>query len=458
MVQIIEDPYKGGGANIFGRIGSSLGRGFAEQAPKEMARSRLAQGFSELGQQENLSPLEYFTKAISIPGALEHPQLIESLGRLIQQQNMRKAYGQSGVQRDRGQTLEPALRDASSSLRDISFANLPDQRQLQEKFIPKTDVVKSSEIGQPQIVTKSPIRGEAIPTKRWTPERFKDEVSDILGSGITNDINEARGIAKENEARELAQSEGERESDEYLEAQQKKIRDKLIDRLELLTQKKGDALFQDIPGELQNNFIRTVEKDLRRNPNLTVEDVVNKRAKDLLEIPKTKNVLNKIASRDILDKINPLKKKENLQKLKDASEIFRKVGDNEEFYNELISKFGLSPSKSAWISYPSNKEFKKYINSVKEKKGADYQKTANEYAKNVLDLIQSEDSILAMFEDLREKNPYFDPNVFFDYIRKNLSQASLNDRQRRELVEGEPDYFPSWGDMSIFPLTRGGLL
>lgn len=74
--------------NIFGRIGSGIGQGLAEQLPKEIERGRLASGLQQLNQQKNLSPQEYFTQALSVPGLIDRPQVIQSLENLARQRSV----------------------------------------------------------------------------------------------------------------------------------------------------------------------------------------------------------------------------------------------------------------------------------------------------------------------------------------------------------------------------------
>lgn len=75
-------------ANIFGRIGSGIGKGLAEQLPKEIERSRMSSGLQELSKKKGLSPLQTFSEAVSIPGVADRPQLQQTLGDLLRQQSI----------------------------------------------------------------------------------------------------------------------------------------------------------------------------------------------------------------------------------------------------------------------------------------------------------------------------------------------------------------------------------
>lgn len=100
-------------ANIFGRIGSGLGQGLGEQLPKEIERGRLSSGLENLNKQQNLSPQEYFTKALSIPGLLDRPQVIQSLENLARQRAVMNSVQQQQ------QNVNNQLRNPAQNQRNI---------------------------------------------------------------------------------------------------------------------------------------------------------------------------------------------------------------------------------------------------------------------------------------------------------------------------------------------------
>ena len=77
MAQVIESN------DIFGKIGRGFGQGLGEQIPKEMQHKRLSEGLQKLGEQTNLDPMQFFTKALSTYGL--PTQALEPLGRLAAQ-------------------------------------------------------------------------------------------------------------------------------------------------------------------------------------------------------------------------------------------------------------------------------------------------------------------------------------------------------------------------------------
>ena len=84
MVQVID---RQGGAAGFGQ---AFGQGLSDQIPKEVEHYRLSQGLKRLGEEKNLSPLEFATKAYGIKGIT--PQMVDSLGQLARYQNQVSGY------------------------------------------------------------------------------------------------------------------------------------------------------------------------------------------------------------------------------------------------------------------------------------------------------------------------------------------------------------------------------
>jgi len=80
-------------ADTFGRIGTGIGQGLAEQVPKEMERNRLASGLEQLGKQEGLTPFQQFTGLVR--HAHEYPQVVQSGTDLLKQQAQAKAFAKA---------------------------------------------------------------------------------------------------------------------------------------------------------------------------------------------------------------------------------------------------------------------------------------------------------------------------------------------------------------------------
>ena len=86
-------------ANIWGRVGTEIGKGLSEQVPKEIERNRLASGLKELEGQQGLTPFQQFSRLSSIPGIT--PQMIQSGAELLRQQGMLGSLNKGGGQGER---------------------------------------------------------------------------------------------------------------------------------------------------------------------------------------------------------------------------------------------------------------------------------------------------------------------------------------------------------------------
>ncbi|HXQ38566.1 MAG TPA: hypothetical protein VN843_31485, partial [Anaerolineales bacterium] len=84
--------------DIFGRIGTGVGKGLAEQVPKEIERNRLASGLQALGEQTSQDPIQAFSQLVSIPGMAQNPQLMQTFGDLLRQRSVLNSINQ----RDQG--------------------------------------------------------------------------------------------------------------------------------------------------------------------------------------------------------------------------------------------------------------------------------------------------------------------------------------------------------------------
>ncbi len=461
MAQIIPNEY----GNVVGRIGrgfgQSLSQGLAEQIPKEAQRYRLAEGLKQFEKDsDNLSPMQSLSRLASIPGALENPQLIESFGRLAQQKGMRNSYGQkSGQGQERPKEIPKG--QSADKLNEIDFANI-------QKSQRPSDLVKSGEIGQPQVNEKNPLRQEAIPLAPWTPERRDQELNQVAKDFPWMNDQQIKERVSENEQRELAQPLAEQAIDTYNKEQANQIKEAFKTKLELLTQKEGKEVFKDITGEMRNSFERTVAKDIRMNPKLSVEDAVEKRSQQLLDLVKQKGIVKEISNRNIFDRVSPSKKEQALDNLLDAGKAFNNLNDNEEYYNILKSSvipasegisehkgMGLSPMNAAWIAYPINKNLKNFAKTINGKYPLDLkesQRKAQYYASNFANLKTEEDSPLAVAREIYNRDPYMDINLFVDALRelREAGEVTLNPRQSRELTETR-DFLPTWGDLTLFP-------
>ncbi len=432
--------------SIFGRIGTGIGQGLAEQLPKEMERGRLSEGLKQFEQESgNLSPLQQATRLFSIPGIT--PQMVQVLPELMREQRARQSFQNRG---NAGEQPQEKTQMMGGQLG--SQGNAPSQ-------FPQNEMVQPAESGQPQIGPQNPLREEAVPRKAWSNERLDDEVGKILDERPDLTVPQAFQEASRREQRYLSEPESVQRQDDYFREQQKLADTALDSKLKTLLQKQGgeEALYSDISGEFLNNLRRSMSRDLRTNSDESIEDISNRWAQKALQLSKDKKQLETLSESNILSKV--LKGSEIKSKLDTYSKLFSETGNQQEYYHKLISDFDLSPQGAASIAYPLSKGLKEYVNkplpiAKNPKDILSVPAKSRKYASEIGNHITGNDSILAIAKTLKDRNVFFDERSFFDQLREDIDRLPLTPRQRSEIAEGESGMLPTWGDILIFPTFR----
>lgn len=443
-------------ANIFGRLGTGIGKGLSEQIPKEIERSRLAGGLKELNEQKDLSPQEYFTRALSVPGLIDRPQAIQSLAELAKQQGQRNSLrNSSGKPTSSADPKVNELLKQASALqgRGGQSPDQIDRHVVQGERVPQGNIPQ----GQPQIVEKNPLSPELQAAPPWSPEEIDAETSRVWENNPYLTRQEARDMALQNEARQREAPEVYRKQQQQLEEVQEKVNAEIESQLRKKLQvPKNQEVWDKLTGESHNRIERGVSRDLRKNPNANVKDLVNTWTDRALTNGKAKTSLKGLANRTLDEKI--FKKSENLDKLRSIGKTFRDFGNSEEYYNLLKSDFDLSPEGASSIAYPLSKTADSYVKNIKESNFDNFDKNSIKYANDLGDYLTRNDSILSIAKNIKEKDSLFDIKSFLSEIRSLSDEIGLTDAQKNEIdTHGIADIFPNWGDIFLFPRIGKGL-
>lgn len=431
--------------NIFGRIGTGIGKGFAEQFPKDFQRERMAEGLKELGEKKGLTPFQQLAGFYSVPGAADRPELIRSGTEFLKQQAQRGGYlDRSGMK---------SSPDSKNSQSAPDFANLSQRKQppmSQNDPTPQGNYPS----GEPQIVEKNPLSKEFIPAIPWTAEQRDKDITRIWDQNPQLSFPEVSKIVSDNEKRYLESPSAYRSQQDYLEGEQKKVNDEIDSQLrKKLHISKDKEIFDKLSGENVNRIERGVSRDLRKNPDANVKDLVNTWTDRALNNGKDKSELKNIGNRSFDEKIG--KQRQNFERIESMSKSFKDFGNSEELYNTLREDpFGLSPEGAASLAYPLSRPAQAYVNKIKVMP-FQVNSRASEYASNLSDFLTREDSILSIAKSIKEKDPSFNPEQFLSEVRNIQDELSLSPIQKRELeTRGSFDIFPNWGDTFLFPRGR----
>jgi hypothetical protein len=468
-------------ANIFGRIGENLGKGLAEQIPKEVEHQRRSAGLKALGEKKDLDPYQAFTELSSVYGVT--PQMIQTGGELYKQRGLRNSFKRNSSENGASSLQSSPDRQAFNN---TNFANLPRTENNNEKsnFANREEEAKS----KPGLATENTGNEKFIPSIPWTPEQVNDEISREWERNPQMSYEQVNERVKEKERRYLEAPEAYRKQQEYLKEQENKAAKEFDDQLATALQKEGKNIYSDLTGTDQLNLKKSMYNDLATNPSLTTRTAAEKWVKIGKDHVEKKNELRTKANRDIFDKIAPSKKEETLKALMAAQPAYEKLGSQKQFYDMLRSKnksptfgvnpqngerflqdpgsfgFDASPGGAALIAYPRSEGVKKLISSYPKGRpitstyGQETQfdinqreKFSRKFAEDFAKARTVSDSILAVAREMKDKHPLFNEVTFFDWLRDHQKEYKFTPDQEKELITGVSDITPNWGDLALFP-------
>lgn len=430
--------------NIFGRIGSGVGQGLAEQVPKEIERSRLASGLQQFEQDSaNLSPMQQLARLSAIPGIT--PQMIQSFTELGKQQGLRSSLKQGRNQPQGQPAQDPRITAALEKI------NTGSQAKSSRIDIPEN--VPREAVGQEQIVPGNPLRPEVKTFRPPTDDEYRDKLGDIWDRNPGLTFDQAKQETNDYFQRQANLTEAERAEDIRQENVQQAVNKKFDDQLETKLQKAGPEIFKDLTGEMKVNLQRGLQRDIAKG-DISIDDAVNKWTNKALDLAKTKSQLYKLGKgQGALTSF--FKQGETLDKLKSYQKTFKDADNLEEFFNILKGEFGMSPHAAAQIAYPRSDSVNKVIKGIKDIDYFSQIKDSKKAAINIEDALTREDSLLAIAKNLADVYENFNQRAFFQQLVEDRDRLSLSPQQKRELDEGVSDWLPNWNDTWFFPNTRG---
>ena len=473
MVQYVQN------ADIFGRVGSGIGQGLAEQLPKEIERNRLAAGLQSFEQEHgDLNPMQQMARLSAIPGVT--PQMIQTFGELAKLNNQRSAM-QRRAESYQGQPGGQSTMAASPDLAPVKQAELIDQASRgQQQFPPG---LKMSMQGQPINAPQQPdvvpkeqrAPDRALPAVAWSPRQLAESRRKYIDMGFSPE--EASHATAEDQRASRETPESYKAVNDAIRARSESARADFDRHLGQKLQKTPEGVYKDITGEMKSKIERQMDKELTRMKDPTpheIDALADKYSTIALDFAKSKNELQTLAgTTGPLEILKP--GTEIYDKLNAYSKIYHDAGQSEELYKTLqISPkgvdsegnpvgqkgFGASPQASAYISYKPTQGARKVIDSYETQKLRSYPKLiesrsieARRMASDLTKNIGSNDSFLAAAFELSKKDTNFDQEAFFDQLREDMDndEIPLTGRQKREIAIGKPGIVPYWGDFLIIP-------
>jgi len=453
------------GGNQWSMAGQGFGQGLGEQIPKEAEHYRLSQGLKNLGQQKNLTPMEYATQAASIYGMT--PEMQRQFGQLAREQGNRNAYRNLGNQGNQGQGqpedrgfqneefIPPKVGSTGKPLRDIQpgVANTGIQRVENEKAI------NPREENKPSVVDRNPTAKSQEYVPNFTPQQRINERAKIYNQFPQMTEEQVDQMANANEEAYKSLSEAERKNYD----RQELIKDAIDNKFEKATRtrleipKDKEIFNKDITGVNYENAKRELEKDIKNNPEKNIDEQVAKWSQHLVEFADKKQEMKALAARGVYDYY--MNNKETLKSLGAYQEAFAKTGNLKEF-NDILRKtrenggFDMSNMGAASISYPVSKKIKEQINAMPRIQSGNRSEVSRQFAKKVVEQGLGDQSPLAIAQEAQNKDKFFDTEAFLDYFSDNKSSIPMLPHQQQD---AESRFGPSggyWGDFFILPNKR----
>lgn len=233
--------------------------------------------------------------------------------------------------------------------------------------------------------------------------------------------------------------------------------------METKTQRKFDSddpnrsLMNVIPGEYLIGLEKGMARDIIENPQKTMVEIADDWSTRALDTVKAKEEFKTLSKTTGIESL--LKGRETLSKLENYGDIFRKSGNEEEYWKLLQGDMNLSPQGAASIAFGVRPDIEGLISEkvipMTPNSLGDPVKQSRNFANDLADSITSKDSLLAISWKARKRNPMFNERAFFDQISRNKDLYNLTPLQERELAQGASGIIPYWGDFLTFPWLGG---
>jgi hypothetical protein len=415
--------------SIFGRIGTGLGQGLAEQIPKEIERNRMRSHLNALSEQKDLTPFQRYAGLLSTPGIT--PQGIQTGGQLLEREARNTAANKflNPNQQQQQQPFPsfPSPQTGNNQGGSPSVVNPESYAQAQKGFIPPTTDQK---------------RQETINAFNSNPAYY--------GNDINNAINEIDNKYANEEKINLAH--------EARVEKQTGIEKSLVKRLEdeaksrgLLgegAQASGTAIPADIYKKIEQKALDSIRPKEDGTPGKTEIQAAQEASKEMEDVSREYGNVNAIGGWSFTDK-SPEAVLSNWESIQKG---FKKRGDVRNLAQTMIHKNNYSPMLSYSLAdpikdYPELNSFmgklpradnqilakpaRSFVRSLGfQLEGTPEEKTS-EIAPKLAEVIKKGGSPLAMAYELDKLG--YDADVMMKYLVDNQIDLDLSAQQIEQL-------------------------
>lgn len=412
-------------ANIFGRVGTGIGKGLADQVPKEIERYRLAEGLKKLGEKKDLDPWQAFTELASIPGG--SPQLLQSGTELLKQ----RAKGQA-LSKFEDQPKPSPFPTANIYSGGQKPSNIPSLTQeepfakAQEGFIPRTEDQKLQAAGQRYNENQALFGND--------PQKAIDYENQV---DATNEkIAQANQIKHENLS---------------------KIQDNVVSRLKDQSNRLNTKVPADLYSQIEDKAIQDTKSKKEGGRGITEQQAMKEYGKKLDDASRLFSKVDEIGNWGITSR----PAKETLRSIKDLQQDMEKLDQTDNFAKQLISKNKLSPQFAYANAEPVSRvpELNSFLKNLPQ--GNAIETLAEtvydipgtmEIAPQLARFLKNSDkaSPLAIAYELQKKG--YDASAWLKYVTDHKSELNLKQRQSEQAATPINAMIP-WNDWWLSSFT-----
>jgi hypothetical protein len=398
--------------DIFGRVGTSIGKGLAENVPKEIERNRFRQGVEYLGKEgANMSPFQKLGYLQSLPGTT--PQFTASAADLLNKEAQ-------------GRALENINRQSNVNNENFFKNNAQSPNQNGDQNAPS--------ITDAETLEKS-LEGY-IPKTRDELDQRAAQLFNANRARYNNDPTEALVAAQDEDSRNQKIAQAHQEKYQNLDKTQQNVKE----TLRLQSNNLKVKVPANVYSKIESEAIRATKPISKGGEGLTEEQASKDYGEKLDKISRQYENVKSIGNWGITFK-SP---KKTLDTINALEKDFRERDDTQNLGDEFINKQKLSPMFAFSLAEPvrNNKSLSRdmkklpklerefFLNKPKNINSfADFsvQQTEDIAPKFAEYLKKGGASPLAVAYEL-EKNGY-DADTFLNYVVENQKALNLTANQ-----------------------------
>jgi hypothetical protein len=434
MIQVIEQGDK------FGKLGKAFMKGLGEGIPKAIERRQFSEDVGTLQsliKEKKLTPFQLSMGASMVRGASPEQQKFLYSSLLSQMQAEEAEEGRrlipptTSIEPDR--IVSDQIAPTTPQIKEISPVE-PEPRMPktveefvgEERFAREPVSLVDENLQEklregPPVVTDAEIEARASELLRTKPSRTK------------GDMDTAREIARREADDDLKKYQKVQAKVQEQEKQQESYDKKYDDKLALITQKTG---FEDLSGENKLFAKQQIRQEIKdgKKPDTAIDEWV-RRSKNLAT---AKNSLKDLPKRPVFGRGS----EDNIKILRKFVPAYKEFGAQRELVEDLKTFAGIGPFLANSIVYDPSKELTSTMKDIPKNRlttflssnSYTHPKLSEEQKTNLMNSIQSTDSIQAIQLSLADKG--YNDLDFVNFLREKSStgEKKFNDRQENELI------------------------